>query len=207
MFFQGSDPVHRTMNSVASDLEAAGIAYAIMGAMAVNAHGHHRTTDDVDILVTPEGFVEFCRRYVPGRYERMPGRPRRFIDPVNGATFDLLLTGLYPGRGDPGPIAFPQPGEVAQTIDGRQVVNLHTLIQLKLAARRYGDFDDVVKLIGVHSLDESFQQQLHPSLHRDYIECLEEKRREDEYEARQDRMVEQKLREKGLDLGTDQPSP
>lgn len=45
---------------------------------------------------------------------------------------------------------------------------------------------DVVNLIRIHNLDESYQDKLHPSLHSDYIECLEEKRREEEYEARQD---------------------
>ncbi|HYT89313.1 MAG TPA: hypothetical protein VEL76_11460, partial [Gemmataceae bacterium] len=60
---------------------------------------------------------------------------------------------------------------------------LVTLIQLKLAAGRYQDFADVVNLIRAHELDESFQEKLHSSVRRDYIECLEEKRREDEYEA------------------------
>jgi hypothetical protein len=34
-------------------------------------------------------------------------------------------------------------------------------------------------------LDESFLPQLHPSVHQDFIECLEQKRREDEYNARE----------------------
>ena len=55
----------------------------------------------------------------------------------------------------------------------------------KLAARRYSDFGDVVFLIRVHNLDESFLEKLHPSVHKDFVECLEEKRREDEYEARE----------------------
>ena len=59
------------------------------------------------------------------------------------------------------------------------------MIQLKLAARRHADFADVVFLIQVHDLNESFLPQLHPSVHRDYIECLDEKRREDEYIARE----------------------
>ena len=66
-------------------------------------------------------------------------------------------------------------------MDGRRVVNLPTLIQLKLAARRHKDFGDVVELIRFNDLDESFAKRLHPSVRRDYIECLEEKRREDEY--------------------------
>ena len=63
-------------------------------------------------------------------------------------------------------------------------MTLPQLIQLKLAAGRYSDFGDVVFLIRVHHLDESFLDRLHPAVHGDYIECLEEQRREDEYEAR-----------------------
>ena len=64
------------------------------------------------------------------------------------------------------------------------VADLVTLIQLKLAARRHQDFADVVNLIAVKKLDESFLPKLHPSVRHDFIECLEEKRREDEYIAR-----------------------
>ena len=74
------------------------------------------------------------------------------------------------------------------------VIDLPTLIQLKIAARRHQDFGDVVNLIRVHNLDESFQVRLHPSTHRDFIECLEEKRREDEYEERTDRELEELMR-------------
>src|SRR5438132_7319283 len=84
MFFQGDAPVHHTMNKVATDLEKLGIAYAVVGAMAVNAHQHRRTTDAVDFLLTAQGFAEFRSRLVPGSYANVPGRPRRFIDPANG---------------------------------------------------------------------------------------------------------------------------
>jgi len=40
-------------------------------------------------------------------------------------------------------------------------------------------------MIRVHQLDEAFLKQIHPAVHRDFIECLEEKRREEEYEARE----------------------
>jgi hypothetical protein len=42
----------------------------------------------------------------------------------------------------------------------------------------------VVSLICIHNLDESFRERLHLSVRQDFIECLEEKRREEEYEAR-----------------------
>lgn len=197
MFFQGNDAVHQTMRRVVEGLEQAGIPYAVMGGMAVNAHGHRRTTGDVDVLLTQEGFADFTRLFVPAAFERLPRRPRRFVDKANGVTFDVLLTGAYPGSGRPGPVAFPDPTVSSQVIEQVRVIDLPTLVVLKLAARRHQDFADVVNLIRVHNLDESFQPQLHPSVHRDFMECLEEKRREDEYEERQDRQLEEMMRQDG----------
>lgn len=183
MFFAGKDEIHKTLRRLMKRLEKASIEYAVMGAMAVNAHGYNRTTNDVDILLTPEGFEEFKKKFVERSY-RSTSRPRRFADMANDVQIDVLLSGLYPGSGKPGPIAFPHPA-TAIHIDDKPVLELSVLIQLKLAARRYKDFADVVELIRVHNLDESYLRHLHPSVHRDFIECLEEKRREDEYEARQ----------------------
>src|SRR5689334_18754813 len=84
MFFQGTDAVHQTMNKIAGDLEKAHIPYAIVGGMAVNAHRHGRTTDDVDVLLTAEGFDQFRRCYVPNTYGKLPKRSKRFVDPSNG---------------------------------------------------------------------------------------------------------------------------
>ena len=190
MFFEGTDRVHQTMRRVAGCLQAVGIRYAIVGGMAVNAHRHQRTTGDVDFLLTAEGFAAFRKIAAAGEFDAVPGRPRRFSDRTTGASFDVLVSGHFPGSGDPGPISFPDPASVSQRMDDLEVVNLPTLVQLKLAARRYQDFADVVNLIRANNLDEDFKTALHPAVHADYIECLEEKRREDEYERRQDRAVE-----------------
>src|SRR5262249_6141265 len=186
MFFQKNDPVHQSLRRLAKRLERAGIPYAVMGAMAVNLHGARRTTDDVDVLLTQDGLEQFRRELVGKFYDRVEGRSRRFVERKSKVTVDCLVTGHYPGRGRPGPFAFPNPAEASVVIEKVKVVNLPQLIQLKLAARRHYDFGDVVFLIKVHNLDESFLKQLHPSVHQDFIECLEEKRREDEYEARED---------------------
>lgn len=203
MFFEGRSPEHKTMRRVVEKLEKANIPYAVMGAMAVNAHRHERTTRDVDILLTREGLERFRKLYVPKAYDPVPGRPRRFLDRRYQRTIDFLITGHFPGRGGPGPITFPDPAQVSETIQNARVVNLETLIQLKLAARRHYDFGDVVNLIRVHNLDESYLPKLHPSLHQDFIECLEEKRRDDEYEARQDQMLEERRREDGYNSEED----
>ena len=81
MFFQKNDPVHKTMRRVVKRLDKAGIAYAVVGGMAVNAHGRKRTTADLDLLLTAEGLTEFRRRFVPKDYAEISGRPRRFYRP------------------------------------------------------------------------------------------------------------------------------
>lgn len=185
MFFQKSDPVHKTLRRTIKNLEKAKIPYALVGGMAVNLHGYRRTTNDVDILLTPEGLAEFQKRFVPKHYDVVSRHPRRFTDRKNQVMIDFLVKGRYPGAGQPGPIAYPDPAAVRVRIENIEVINLAVLIELKLAARRFQDFADVVSLIRAHQLDESYQDRLHPSVRSDFIECLEEKRREDEYEARQ----------------------
>src|SRR5438105_6717044 len=74
MFFQGKDPVHQTMRRLARRLESAGIAYAVVGGMALNAHKYRRTTADVDFLLTKEGFLEFRERFVRKHYLPIEGR-------------------------------------------------------------------------------------------------------------------------------------
>src|SRR5213593_4315584 len=68
-FFGGRSDVHKAARKIARTLEGLGIDYAIVGALAVNAHGEPRMTSDVDVLVTPEGLARFkdaclCRGYV-----------------------------------------------------------------------------------------------------------------------------------------------
>jgi hypothetical protein len=184
-FFQGTSSLHDTMNRLAGQLESADIDYAVMGGMAVNAHGHRQTTDDVGILLTPEGLKRFRDRFVGRHFDPSPGLPRRFLDRANGETLNVYVTGRFPGNGEPGPIVYPDPAAVRERISNVAFVNLLTLIQLNLANRWFQDLADVVSLIRVHQLDESFLDRLHPSVRKDFIECLEEKRRQEEYEARQ----------------------
>ena len=167
MILQSNDRVYQTTRRLADRLERSGIAYAIGGAMAVSAHGARRTTDDVGFLLTLESLERFRAEFVGTTYDQVPGRARRFIDREDGVTIDILVTGRHPGRGQPGPIAFPDPDEAGESIEGLKVLTLPQLIQLKLAAGRHYDFGDVVFLIRAHDLDESFQEKLHPSLHRD----------------------------------------
>jgi hypothetical protein len=189
MFFEGTDRIHQAMRKLAQLFDQHDIDHAIIGGMAVNAHGYVRTTGDVDFLMRREGFVAVRQLAEKDVVQSVPTRPRRFVEPTTGVHFDLRLSGMFPGSGRPGPIVFPDPARVSQAINNLRYINLEQLIQLKLIARRYTDLADVVDLIRANDLDESYLSQLHESVRNDFIECLEEKRREDEYEDRQDSLA------------------
>src|SRR5262245_58124195 len=95
----GKDPAHVAMRRLVKKMEKAGITHAILGGLAVYAHGHRRLTVDVDILLTKEGFEEFKCRIVPKDYDPVPSRAHRFVDRRNGVTIDVLVTGRFPGSG------------------------------------------------------------------------------------------------------------
>jgi hypothetical protein len=116
MFFEGRGREHQAMRRLVRNLKKLRVPYAIVGGMAVNAHGVDRTTRDVDVLLTPEGFERFQQAFVGTDYNRVATRPRRFVDRRSGVNVDVLLTGRFPGSGRPGPIAFPDPAEVSEEI-------------------------------------------------------------------------------------------
>src|SRR3954469_690569 len=69
-FFMKSCDVHQALHKIASKLDELKIPYAVCGGMAVSAHGHFRTTEDVDVLVNADGLAAVHREleglgYVP----------------------------------------------------------------------------------------------------------------------------------------------
>lgn len=97
MFFGGTDRVHQAMRRVVELFEQHQIPYAIIGGMAVNAHRHSRTTQDVDVLVRSESLSLIRQLAATGQLRAAPGRSRRFFEPATGVQFDLLVTGSFPG--------------------------------------------------------------------------------------------------------------
>jgi hypothetical protein len=63
-FFMGTSPIHAAMQRLAKALGEMQIPFAIAGAMAANAHGHRRTTTDVDILIRREDLARFKQRHL-----------------------------------------------------------------------------------------------------------------------------------------------
>jgi len=167
-FFMETSPIHETMRRLSKTLNEMQISFAIAGAMAANAHGHKRTTSDVDILIRREDLLRFKERWIGrGWVDKFEGS-KNFRDAVTNVNVDTLIVGDFPGDGLPKPVAFPTPESVSERNDeGLPIISLKTLIELKLASgmtavHRPRDFDDVIQLIRVNKLSREFEQQLNP---------------------------------------------
>ncbi|MFQ5504678.1 MAG: hypothetical protein ACE5F1_07780 [Planctomycetota bacterium] len=172
-FFMGSADVQRAATRLTARLRELGIPYAICGGLAVAAHGHVRVTQDVDILLTPDGLRRFKEACLGrGWLERFEGS-RGLRDTEENVTIDVLLSGDYPGDGKPKPVAFPDPEEAATDASG--VLALRDLILLKLASgmaapHRLQDLADVIQLIRANALPRDFEAELHPYVRAKYQE-------------------------------------
>jgi hypothetical protein len=174
-FFVGESGVHRALERLVANLTRLEIPYAVVGAMALNAHGYRRTTTDVDVLVRREGLEAFKKALLGRGYvEKFPGS-RGFRDVSENVDVDVVLAGDFPGDGLPKPVAFPDPATVAVRGERFALLPLERLIELKLASgmtapHRLRDLADVLELIRVGDLPESFTRLLHPYVRDKYRE-------------------------------------
>jgi len=171
----GQANVQRALEKIGGLLRGEGIAYAVVGAMALNEHGYRRVTVDVDLLLSREGLGAFKAKFLGRGYvEKFPGS-KGMRDVENGVDIDVVLAGDYPGDGKPKPVRFPDPAQVAVVGDRVSVVPLATLVELKLASgmsapHRLKDLADVLELVRVAGLAESFAQELDPFVREKYRE-------------------------------------
>jgi len=176
----GVGKVHETLEALVADLTLAGIDYALIGGMALNAHGYRRETVDVDLLVRPDGLRKFAEEFAgKGYLPAFPGARKSFRNTTTGVPVEFLTTGEYPGDGNPKPVAFPDPVTVAIEIEGVKVVDLPTLVNLKVASgmtlpSRRRDLADVQDLIRILGLDASFATQLNPYVTTTFLTLVNE---------------------------------
>lgn len=142
--------------------------------MALVAHGYRRTTEDVDILITPDGLESVHRSLVGPGYPPVHEESRHLRDTRTGVRIEFILTGQYPGDGKNKPVAFPDPDAVAVTIDDIRYAGLSALIEMKLASGmtnrgRLRDLADVQELIRVLGLADGYADELHPFVREEFL--------------------------------------
>jgi hypothetical protein len=174
-FFMGRVDVRKALEKLVRLLEEGDIAYAIIGAMALNEYGYRRVTEDVDVLLTREGLEAFKRAHLGRGYtEKFPGS-RGLRDTEHGVPIDVFLAGEYPGDGKPKPVAFPDPAAAAERGRKVRLLPLHDLLELKLASgitapHRLRDLADVIELIKIRELPAELAADLDASVRDKYRE-------------------------------------
>jgi hypothetical protein len=174
-FFMGTAEVQQAMRKLVAALDELEIPYAIVGGMALNEYGYRRVTVDVDVLLTRESLQRFKDHWLGRGYvEKFPGR-RGLRDTEFGVTIDVLVTGDYPGDGQPKPVQFPDPAKVAIRSGGLALIPLAKLIELKLASgisspQRMKDLTDVFELIRYAKPVRELSEVLDPSVRAKYLE-------------------------------------
>lgn len=171
----GQAEVQKALEKLARTLDALGIPYAIVGAMALNEFGYQRTTVDVDVLLTAEGLAAFKASGLGRGYvEKFPGS-QNLRDTEYDVDVDVLLAGSYPGDGKPKPVVFPDPGAVAERGARIALLSLPRLIELKLASGmtapdRLKDLADVQELIRINRLPSTLATELDSFVRDKYLE-------------------------------------
>lgn len=176
--FGRDSEVFKTLRKVAHRLDDLGVPYAIIGGMALDAHGYRRMTVDVDLLVTPSGLRRLEDglggfepdsdprrvRFADGLPSRAATKTVRMADPTktavglglrdveSGVRVDVFLAGQFPGDGKPRPVAFPDPADVSMRIDGVAYLALPKLVELKLASGMTGGMARMKDLADVVAL-------------------------------------------------------
>lgn len=173
-FFMEQGRVHETMRRLSQRLESERIEYAIIGGMALAAHGYARLTLDVDVLMTVEGLRTFRERLVGRGYvPAFPGAQKAFRDAESQIRIEIITAGEFPGDGLPKPVAFPDPTGKTLTQGGVRVITLDHLIELKLASglsapHRLRDLADVQDLIMALALPLVLEEELDQSVRAEY---------------------------------------
>jgi hypothetical protein len=189
-YLMGEGSLNNALAQLCEDLDAHGIDYMVIGAVALMAHGYPRFTEDIDLVLTREGLEAFHRELIGlGYLPAFEGARKRLRATRGGVPVEVILAGEYPGDGLPKPVSFPDPASASIEMDGVRVVTLERLIELKLASGmtapdRLKDLADVQELIKARGLSREFAERLDPYVREQYLRLSEGvargRRREDE---------------------------
>jgi hypothetical protein len=173
--FDERSAVQQALRKIACRLDELGIPYAVSGGMALFGFGLRRFTEDVDILVTPEGLKSIHERLEGLGYVPQFRGSKNLRDAELGVRIEFLVAGQYPGDGKEKPVRFPDPAAVSIEQNGIRYLNLRTLVELKLAsgmtsAERIKDLADVQELIKLLQLPQDYAAGLSPFVQAKFSE-------------------------------------
>jgi hypothetical protein len=186
--FSGLPPnVREAAERLSAALSSKDIPHAIAGAVACNAYGHRRATEDVNVLVNAETLPDVVDALDgAGWARRYAGAKRSWRDASARVDVDVLLSGEFPGDGLPKAVAFPRLSAVegfswARAAGGARVLDLVALVAIKLASaasapHRLKDAADVAALIEAQALPREFAVELDVSVRPLFVKLWDDVR-------------------------------
>ena len=170
--------LNKTYTKLSKRLAEQEVHYALVGGYALILHGVRRFTEDIDLLVNSAGLQKIRDTLLGRGYVTIPGSQRNIRDAETGVRIKFVVSGDYPGDGKKREIGFPQPADVVEDVQHVRVVNLKTLVELKLASGMTGkgrlqDLADVQRLIQVHKLTADYAKDVNKSVRAKFIELVE----------------------------------
>jgi len=179
-FFMGEGKLNDALSRLARDLKEHEIDYMVIGALALLAYGYPRFTEDIDVILTPEGMEKFHRELIGRGYlPAFVGARKQLKSTSDGTSVELIASGEYPGDGRPKPVCFPNPTtDQPVEIDGIKFPTLEKLIELKLASGmtapdRLKDLADVQELIKIHGLSVDYAGRLNSYVREKFLELAD----------------------------------
>jgi hypothetical protein len=176
-FFEGSSKLHETLHELRKNLDELNISYAVIGGMALTAHGYARMTEDIDVLITRPDLKKVHNELVGRGYKTEFAGAKNIRDTNTGVKIEFVITGAYPGNGKEQPISFPNPSDTDPVERGGvKFIGLVHLVELKLAsgmtggADRAKDLVDVQQLITILKLSRTFSEKLREYVRAKYEE-------------------------------------
>lgn len=163
-----TNPVHQ-IPTLAKDLTAVGIEYAVIGGMALKPHNYDRYTGDIDILISKETYPNIKNLYGRG-YTLRPGATKNLYMHVGGRhiEIDVLVEGQKEGN-----VLMPDPTQIRQMIGGVWYASLPQLVGLKLLAGREEDIRDVGILIRNNRLTQEYSKNIPANVQQQFLKLFQ----------------------------------
>ncbi|MDX2086782.1 MAG: hypothetical protein SFX73_02975 [Kofleriaceae bacterium] len=148
-----AEDLRSQLDALTKALDAAGVPYAVCGALALAIHGHPRATQDLDVL-TPHDQIAPLKVVARGLGFTLEALPITFsgsgitVHRVNRISAGKLLTlDILDASGALAPV-WETREQVATERGSLWVVSRQGLVTMKLAAGRPQDLADLVALEG-----------------------------------------------------------
>ncbi len=182
-----SHDIAAALESLRRRLSQEGIAFAVIGALALRQYGYVRHTEDIDLLLTPEGLEKLHTTLVGrGIVPRGPGLRKSLREAEHEVNIDIVTSGEHAGSSE-SPVVYPPPDSSAfMDVAGLRLPTLSAIIEFKIASGVWGhrtqDLADVQRLIRTNGLAEPFAERLPPPLRQTFLDLLRESRLQKELE-------------------------